>query len=101
MLKVWESEEGQKQWKLLVELLKLSKDRAEFQNKFLEFAGNPPFKDMNWDMLLMRLIREARSKKSEMGKLWKNLPRGAKGGNVSKENPNLELTPEQVAEREK
>lgn len=78
MLKVWESEEGKKQLNKVLELLKSSADKAEFQKKFLELAGKLPFKNLDWDALRMRLIRKARQKKSEVGRLWKKLPKGSR-----------------------
>lgn len=104
MLKVWKSEEGKKQLEKVLELLKSSKDRKEFQDKFLKIADKPPFSGLDWEALQMRLIREARYQKSPVGKLWKNLPPGnsdTQGGNMKKENENSELTPEQIAEKEK
>lgn len=77
MLKVWKTEEGRKQLKTVKRLLKLSKDKIEFQNQFLKLA-HKPFKDMDWDTLRMRLARETRWKKSEIGNLWKKLPKGRK-----------------------
>lgn len=78
MLSVWNEEVGKEQFKQIIIFLKSSKDRAEFQRKFLEVADRPPFKDLNWDALRMRLIAEAREKKSEIGRLWKGLPAGSK-----------------------
>lgn len=91
---VWEDEKGQKQKKIVIELLNSAKDRKEVQQKFnAELAGKPPFEDLSWDAMLMRLIREERNKKSEIGKLWKKLPKDNKTSapkQIEKEHPSPE-----------